>query len=251
MPIIACQVHDGAVRSMRGIMAPASSTRSDMTRLIPITTAAVRNASGTAHRLEKRCAASQTRMTGATAAGASRTAMIGARHNGIRTPASIACARGVGIAEMILPSVGHSPVSTIAIPTTMNAPTAAGHPPSTAPAPASRAAPGVDQARVIGIRYRRESQSIPNAWVTHRTSSPDAASVASAPTAARPVSTTANELVKPTRAVTMPALIGCELLRTASGSVVSVESDMVSDSARPAPDPIYLSGRMGEVTALP
>jgi hypothetical protein len=41
------------------------------------------------------------------------------------------------------------------------------------------------------------------------------------------------------------------LLRTASGSVVSVESDMVSDSARPAPDPIYLSGRMGEVTALP
>ena len=65
MPIIACQVHDGAVRSMRGIMAPASSTRSDVTRLIPITTAAVRNASGTAHRLEKRCAASQTRMTGA------------------------------------------------------------------------------------------------------------------------------------------------------------------------------------------
>ena len=167
MPIIACQVHDGAVRSMRGIMAPASSTRSDVTRLIPITTAAVRNASGTAHRLEKRCAASQTTMTGATAAGASRTAMIGARHNGIRTPASIACARGVGIAEMILPSVGHSPVRTIAIPTTMNAPTAAGHPPSTAPAPASRAAPGVDQARVIGIRYRRESQSISQRFGSH------------------------------------------------------------------------------------
>lgn len=52
IPTIACHDHDGMVRSTRGIIAPTSRVLlSVVVRLMQITTAAVRNASGTAHRL--------------------------------------------------------------------------------------------------------------------------------------------------------------------------------------------------------
>ena len=91
---------------------------------------------------------------------------------------------------------------------TAKAPTAAGHPPSTAPVAASTAAPGVDQATVIGIRYRHARRIDATPIVRHSTRRPLAASRGEAPTASSPVSTTANELVTPTSAVTTPAMIG-------------------------------------------
>lgn len=45
-----------------------------------------------------------------------------------------------------------APVAVINAPVTTKAPTAAGHPPSYEAAPANRAAPGVDQASVTGMR---------------------------------------------------------------------------------------------------
>ena len=47
--------------------------------------------------------------------------------------------------------------------------------------------------------------------VTETTASPDAACCRSAPTAVSPVSTTAKEDVKPTRAVTTPATTACDV----------------------------------------
>ncbi|MEJ7837377.1 MAG: hypothetical protein WKF81_01100 [Thermomicrobiales bacterium] len=137
-------------------------------------------------------------------------ARIGARQSGINTPASIAWASDFGIRAMMSPSCGQSPVATIAIPTMTNAPIAAGKPPLTAAVLARSAAPGVDQAQVIGIRYRRlnQIQAIPMA--TDRMSSPEAACRSEAPTDVSPASTTTNEDVNPTRAVTMPALIGSD-----------------------------------------
>ena len=93
-------------------------------------------------------------------------------------------------------------------PVTRNAPTAAGQPPWTTPVLASSAAPGVDQASVSGIRWRRTSHSMPSAWVAQTASSPEAASAGEAPTARRPASTTAKELVNPTSAVRIPASTG-------------------------------------------
>src|SRR6476661_5840651 len=71
---------------------------------------------------------------------------------------------------------------------------------------------------------------MPSACVTHSASSPDAAWAEFAPTAVSPVSTTANELVKPTRAVTIPALIGWA---AESGERTSLSgTDIGRDSAR-------------------
>ena len=123
-------------------------------------------------------------------------------------PASIAWATGAGMPAMSAPSWGTSPVSTISMPVTRKAPTAAGHPPSTVPVATNSAAPGVDQATVIGIRVHRESRMHDRPIVTLTASSPLAACPGSAPTAARPLRTTAKELVKPTSADTTPAEIG-------------------------------------------
>ena len=109
----------------------------------------------------------------------------------------------------------------ISAPTTRNAPIAAGQPPRTTPVLASSAAPGVDQASVSGIRCRRTSQSMPSAWVAQSASSPEAASDGVAPTARSPVSTTADELVNPTRAVRIPASTGW-LMRSIYRTLVNI-----------------------------
>ena len=85
-------------------------------------------------------------------AGASATARTGARHNPSSTPASMALASGAGIAATARPSGFHSPATTISAPVSRKAPTATGKPPSGMAEEASSAAPGVDQATLIGIR---------------------------------------------------------------------------------------------------
>lgn len=109
---------------------------------------------------------------------------------------------------MSAPSCGTSPVSTISAPVTRKAPAAAGHPPSTVPVVTSSAAPGVDQATVIGIRVDYASRMHPSPTVTVTASNPLDASSGLAPTPARPVRTTTKALVKATSAETTPAEIG-------------------------------------------
>lgn len=75
-------------------------------------------------------------------------------HSGSNTPASIAWATGTGMRPINDDSPDHRPVTTNNTPVMRNAPTAAGQPPATAPVAASSAAPGVDQAEVIGMRKR-------------------------------------------------------------------------------------------------
>ena len=123
-------------------------------------------------------------------------------------PASIACATEAGIRVMSAPRAGTSPVATTSAPVTTKAPTAAGHPPSTAPLEASSAAPGVDQATVIGRRVVTDSTIEPSPMRIVTASSPLAAWAGVAPTAVRPCRTTTKALVKPTRAVTTPAATG-------------------------------------------
>jgi hypothetical protein len=115
---------------------------------------------------------------------------------------------GTGIAAMSRPSRGHTPVRTMSAATTRKAPTAAGQPPRTTPVLASSAAPGVDQATVRGMRWRRESQIIAAPCTTHSASSPEAACAGEAPTPRSPATTTADELVKPTSALRTPAVTG-------------------------------------------
>ena len=79
------------------------------------------------------------------------------------------------------------------------------------PVLASSAAPGVDQASMIGIRWRLERKIVPIAIVTVTASSPEAASAGVAPTRCRPASTTAKAPVNPTSAETIPARIECML----------------------------------------
>lgn len=151
-PIIACQLQCGTVNSTCGAMADQSRRRCVTAMSTPAPTAATANATGTAHRAAYRCSTSQVTITGATTAGLTGSDFTGARHIGSSTPASMACAISVGIAAISAPRRCQNPVSTMSIPATANAPTAAGQPPATAPVLASSAAPGVDQASVIGIR---------------------------------------------------------------------------------------------------
>jgi len=56
------------------------------------------------------------------------------------------------MASIARASQGSSPARTMRTPQTRNAPTAAGNPPGRVPVATSSAAPGVDQAMLIGIR---------------------------------------------------------------------------------------------------
>ncbi len=87
--------------------------------------------------------------------GIAATARTGARQRPSRTPASIALASGAGIAATQRPSGFHSPARMMRIAVTTNAPTDTAKPPSTGPELARSAAPGVDQATLIGCRVLR------------------------------------------------------------------------------------------------
>src|ERR1700712_124898 len=171
-----------------------------------MTTSAARSAPGTAHRLATRISTSQTRITGAMAAGDRLSARKGSMHKVSSTPASMALASDGGMAETARPNGRSSPQSTMSAPHSANAVTAAPKPRAGTEDPANSAAPGVDQAIVIGIRRRQENRTDPVPMVRHSISKPDAAWSVVAPTARSPASTTANELVKPTTAVTIPAM---------------------------------------------
>ena len=59
---------------------------------------------------------------------------------------------------------------------------------------------------MTGIRVRQENRIDPSPMTTETTSSPEAAWASLAPTARRPVRTTANDDVQPTSAATTPAV---------------------------------------------
>lgn len=186
-------VNAGVVQAMWGASGP--STPPWWATSTPTTARVTANAAGTAHLGANRNPSAHVSRIGATDHGCEAKPRTGVRQSSSTTPASIAWAIGAGIDAMRAPSRGHAPVITISTPTIRNAPTAAGQPPWTMPVLASRAAPGVDQASVIGIRWRRVSQKIPTACVAHTASRPEEASTGDAPTPRRPASTTAKEPV--------------------------------------------------------
>jgi hypothetical protein len=112
---------------------------------------------------------------------------------------------GAGMAATQRLSGFHKPATTIMAPVTRKAPTAAENPPSTSPAEASRAAPGVDQAMLIGIRVIRLISTPQTPMVIESAIRPDAACAGLAPTARSPGTTTV-ALAKPTREARMPAV---------------------------------------------
>ena len=123
-------------------------------------------------------------------------------------PASIALAIAGGIRVIARASHGHSPVMSSRMPQRMNAPTAAEKSPVSPFAATISAAPGVDQAIEIGIRYRRLSATASSPWTTQSTSRPEAASAAVAPTIWSPAMSSANELANPVSDATIPVVIG-------------------------------------------
>ena len=135
-------------------------------------------------------------------------ALIGARQSPNRMPASMALASAEGIAATARPKGLTNPAVTIKRPATRNAPVAAANPPGAAPVAASSAAPGSDQAPEIGIRNQRLNTMPASPIAIESIIRPDAACASLAPTAVKPLSTTAKELAKPTKAVTTPAPIG-------------------------------------------
>ena len=78
----------------------------------------------------------------------------------------------------------------------------------TAPVAASIAPPGVDHAATIGALNAKASSTVAMPIASDSAINPDAASASLAPTAVNPLSTTANELAKPTKAMTKPVAMG-------------------------------------------
>ena len=169
-------------------------------------------AAGTAQRGSQRTSSSQTMITGAASNGSCSTAVTGAMQIGNRMPASIAPASGIGMRVIARPSHGQSPLIRISSPHTRKAPIADPYEPVVPSAATSRAAPGVDQAKLSGRRNRHDSSPASTAWPMHSASSPLAASAGLAPTASSPAMTSANELAKPVSAPMTPAMIGCSTL---------------------------------------
>ncbi len=205
MLTIAEALHAGTVSSATG----RASTVPSPGPASVIAAIATSRATGIAHLRAKRLSSAQVSTTGPAIHGISPSARAGATHRSSRTPASMALAIGVGMAAIKRPSAGNRPAAVMSSPQTTNAPTATGNPPSTAPVDTSNAAPGVDQAMVIGRRRRTLSRMATTPLARQSASSPDAACAWSAPTARSPARTTAKELAKPTTAVTTPASTGC------------------------------------------
>ena len=146
-------------------------------------------------------------MTGSAKPGSTATAVTGARHKCSSTPASIAFASGAGIAATARPNGRHDPASTINTPLTKNAPTAAPNPPAGAAEDASKAAPGVDHAMLIGSRRHRLNPIAHVPIATDSAINPEAACDGVAPIAVSPFNTTENDDANPTNAASTPARI--------------------------------------------
>jgi len=143
------------------------------------------------------------------ASGASATARTGARQRLSSTPASMALASATGMDATRRPSGRHNPHTTTSAEHATNAPTAPANPPSAIGVVASRAAPGVDHATLIGIRRHRLSAMPHSPKATDSAIRPEAACAGSAPMAVRPRRITAKELANPTKLASRPALSAC------------------------------------------
>ena len=199
----------GVTRANSGAAWP--SWRRPNTPRATMTTTAATRAPSTAHRRAKAVSASQTRITGAIAHGSAWAAVTGAITRSSSTPASIADANAPGMRSTSSPRGRTRPQSASSAPQITNAPTAEANPPFGTAAVASSAAPGVDHAMVIGIFRRQLNSTQPRPIVRQSANNPDAACASDAPTARSPVSTTANELVKPTSPQTTPARTVCRV----------------------------------------
>ena len=166
---------------------------------------ATRTAAGTARSRRIRATTSHVPNMARPSNGNSTIASNGARHRGRSTPASIALASGTGIEVTIFPSCFQHPARTMRVAVTRKAPTTTGNPPSGADSVARNAAPGVDQAALMGILVRRLRKMPQAPMATAAAMSPDAASSAEAPTAVSPWTTMANDPAKPTNAASTPA----------------------------------------------
>src|ERR1700677_712577 len=164
-------------------------------------------------------------------------ALIGARQRPNRMPASMALASAEGIAATARPNVLINPAATINRPATRNAPVAAANPPAGAPVAASSAAPGRDHAPEISIRNHKLDTMPASPIAIESIIKPDAACASLAPTAVKPLSTTAKELAKPTKAVTTPAPMGTasddlDMQRPGSGERESVGASLARPRRR-------------------
>src|SRR5690606_17994118 len=121
------------------------------------TTTVASTAAGTTQRGAIRANSSHTITTGSPSAGNCTAASTGAMQIGNRMPASIALAMGFGMRVTARASAGQRPVTSSSTPHSTNAPTAARKSPVVASAATSTAAPGVDQAKLSGIRNHRPS----------------------------------------------------------------------------------------------
>ncbi len=95
----------------------------------------------------------------------------------------------------------------------------------------SSAAPGVDQARLIGWRCLSPSQTASAPCSRQSAKSPDAAWDGLAPTPASPCSTMAKELAKPTTAARRPAVSGWTREDGWAVSVMATRNDCLTDAA--------------------
>ena len=138
----AASVTTGASRAPGGRCSPEINS----------TTVAVASAPGTAQRRATRSSTSQVASTGRMAAGCATAAWNGCTHRCSSTPASMALASAVGTLATARPSGRTSPQRASRMPVSRNAATATPNPPAGRVPAANNAAPGVDQAMVIGIR---------------------------------------------------------------------------------------------------
>jgi hypothetical protein len=179
---------------------------------MPTTIAVATTAAGTAQRGANRVKTSQTSTTVRPCHQVSPTeASTGARQIGSRMPASIALAMGFGMRVIARASHGQSPVASSSTPQRTNAPTAAEKSSVRPLAATMSAAPGVDHAIEIGMRYRRLNATARMPCPTQSTNRPDAASAAVAPTACSPAISRANELANPVIEPMIPAVMGCAI----------------------------------------
>ena len=172
-------------------------------------TPATITAAGTAASLCQRAAIAQAAMMASAAMGASATARTGAKHKPNKIPASMALASDAGIAATARPSGFHKPAKINSNAQMMKAPTASAKPPAGMMDAAISAAPGVDQAQLIGIRFQSDSKTPQSPMAMETAISPDAAWDGLAPIATKPCSTTAKEEAKPTTPANSPADMAC------------------------------------------
>ena len=163
-------------------------------------------AAGTANTRFNRATTAHTTMIDKAAIGMCATAVTGATQRCSKMPASMALANAGGIAFTALPKGFQRPAITSNNDDKRNAPTAVENPPGTTPVVANKAAPGVDQATLTGMRVFRLKMIPPRPIAIDNAMRPEAASASLAPTAFSPCTTTAKELAKPTKAASAPAI---------------------------------------------